>query len=116
MARHQLPGQLFDACDTIDCWANAGEIEPIATADIAVENITDVQCQTEPQPRHSRACERRDICLRLTCGGERALACLSLVVRDRKNRQQPIAHELQHFAPWSSITPQGACPSVRSLK
>jgi hypothetical protein len=37
-----MPGQLFDARGTIDCWADAGEIEPIAATDIAVENITEM--------------------------------------------------------------------------
>src|ERR1700741_1719914 len=50
----QLAGQLFDAGGTIDGWTNASEIKSIAAADITVEDITDVQCQAEPQPGHDR--------------------------------------------------------------
>ena len=48
------PGQLFGACGKIDGGPNAGEIEPIAAADIAVEDIADVQCQAEAQSQRSR--------------------------------------------------------------
>jgi hypothetical protein len=44
----QLRGQLFDAGGTIDGWTNASEIESIAAADIAVEDIADMQRQAEP--------------------------------------------------------------------
>ena len=50
----QLGGQLFDPGGTIDGWTNASEIKSIAAADIAVEDIADVQCQAEPQPRQDR--------------------------------------------------------------
>src|ERR1700730_13420229 len=39
----QRPRQLFEASGKIDGWTDAGEIEPIAAADIAVEDIADVQ-------------------------------------------------------------------------
>src|SRR5271167_726100 len=47
----QLTGQLFNARGKIDSRTNAGEIEPIAAADIAVKDIADVQRQAEAQPR-----------------------------------------------------------------
>src|SRR5919109_1727696 len=72
----QLAGQLFHACGKIDGWPNTGEIEPVAAADIAVEHIAYVQCQTKPQSRHCRACERRDVRLRLARGVEGATAHL----------------------------------------
>src|SRR5262245_4358530 len=53
----QLAGQLFDARCKIDSGPDAGEIEAIAAADIAVKDIAYVQGQAEPQPRHRRAGE-----------------------------------------------------------
>src|SRR5215470_14027389 len=53
----QLAGQLFDARGEIDGRTNAGEVEPIAAADIAVQDIADVQGQAEAQPGHGRAYE-----------------------------------------------------------
>src|SRR6516162_8758727 len=59
LARSQDPapqraGQLFDARGAIDSRTDAGEIEPIAAADIAVEDIADMQGEAEAQPRHRR--------------------------------------------------------------
>src|SRR6202008_2247843 len=61
----QFAGQLFEASGKIDGWTNAGEIKPIAAADIAVEDIANVQCQAEAQPRQGRARKFGDIYLRL---------------------------------------------------
>ena len=51
----ELAGQLFDARCKIDRGPDAGEIEAIAAADIAVEDIADVQCQAEAQSQRGRA-------------------------------------------------------------
>src|SRR6202035_1248769 len=64
----QLAGQLFDARGEIDGRTDAGEVESIAAADIAVEDIADVQGQAKAQPGHGRACECGYVRLRLACG------------------------------------------------
>jgi len=52
----ELAGQLFNACGTVDGRANAGEIEPVAAADIAVEDIADVQRESvRAQSMHDAA-------------------------------------------------------------
>src|SRR5580704_16235108 len=81
----QLAGQLFNSRGEIDGRTDTGEVKAIPAADIAVEDIANVQGQAEAQPGHGRARKFGDICPRLTCGEECPLTHLRLVVGDRKN-------------------------------
>src|SRR6516225_2455163 len=67
----QFTRQLFDALGEIDCRTDAGEVEPIPAADIAVEDIADMQGQAEAQPGHRRLRQFGDVRLSLARGGER---------------------------------------------
>ena len=45
----QLAGELFQPRGEIDRGADAGEIEPVAAADIAVEHLSDMQSEAEAE-------------------------------------------------------------------
>src|ERR1700734_1765022 len=46
----QLAGDLLQPCCEIDGGADAGEVEPVAAADIAVEDLADMQRNPEAKP------------------------------------------------------------------
>jgi len=90
----QPTGQLLHASRQIDGLADAGEIETVAAADIAVKDLAQMQRQPEPQPVEmldsGRLGQRLDIRLRRTGGGERAAASfgrVGIASGDRKDRQ-----------------------------
>ena len=101
----ELRRDLLQPRREIDRRPDAGEIEPVAAADIAVQHLADVQRQPEAdrvRRRRPAACRaRRSARSRLARGGERPAADLVRVVavrRQRENRQQSVADELQHLA------------------
>src|SRR5215469_17645140 len=90
----QPTGQLLNARRQIDGLADAGEIETVAAADIAVKDLAQMQRQPEPQPAEmldpGRLGQRLDIRLRRTGSGERAAASfgrVGIAFGDRKDRQ-----------------------------
>src|SRR5262249_55871620 len=90
----QSTGQLLHACCQVDGLADAGEIETVAAADIAVKDLAQMQRQPEPQPVEmldlGRLGQRLDIRLRHTGSGERVAASFARVgiaSDDRKDRQ-----------------------------
>src|SRR5215472_14515698 len=90
----QPAGQLLHACRQIDRLANAGEIQTVAAAYIAVKDLAQMQRQPEPQPVEmldlGRLGQRLDIRLRHTGSGERAAAGfgrVGIASDDRKDRQ-----------------------------
>ena len=102
--RLSLAGDLFQPRREIDRGADAGEVEPVAAADIAVENSSDMQRDAEAKPFDGvadRILQVGDAGAGFVGGFEDARANLLLVADifvDRENREQPVAHVFQHFA------------------
>src|SRR5205814_1275231 len=97
-------GQLLEPRREIDGGADAGEIEPVAAADIAVENLADMQRDAETEALDVVAelvLHRLDAGAGFARGFEHVAADLLLVADifvDRKHREQPVAHIFQDFA------------------
>ena len=94
--------ELLEARREVHRRADAGEIQPVAAADIAVEHLAQMQRQTEADaPRSPAALERLDVCAALRAP-RRARVRRPRRRRRRpvagKDRQQPVAHEFQHLA------------------
>ena len=108
MVRCSLAGDLFQPRRQIHRRADAGEVEPVAAADIAVENSPDMQRDAEAKPLDGvadRILHLGDAGARLVGGFQHVRADLPLVADifvDRKNREQPVAHVFQHFAAMRS--------------
>ena len=102
--RPSLAGDLFQPRRQIDRGTDAGEVEPVAAADIAVENSPDMQGDAEAKPFDGvadRILQSATLARDSLGGFEDARANLLLVADifvDRKNREQPVAHIFQHFA------------------
>src|SRR5262249_46745261 len=86
----------------IDRGADAGEVEPAAAPDIAVEDAAEMEGEAEPHlvlARWNR--ERRDIGARRPGGGKRPRrdgGGTSGSIAERKGGEKPVPHQLQHFA------------------
>ena len=99
----QPAGDLLQPCGEIDGGADAGEIEPVAAADIAVQNFPDMQRDAEAEALDGfadRVMHRLDAGAGFARGLQHVAANLPDVADifvDRKHREQAVAHELQHF-------------------
>ena len=96
--------RFFPAGREIDGRTDAGEVEPVAAADIAVQNFSDMQRDPETKTLDgfaNREVHGFDIGAGLAGGcqdvGANILRIAGLL-RDRKHRQQSVTHELQDFA------------------
>ena len=100
----QPAGDFFQPCREIDGRPDAGEVEPVAAADIAVQNFSDMQRDAEAKTLDGfadRVVHGVDVGAGLARGFQNVGADLLGIAdrfRDRKHRQQPVAHELQDFA------------------
>src|SRR5262249_23837521 len=88
----QFAGELLEPRGQIYCGANAGEIQPVSAADVAVQDVADVKRQSETHAAYffsGRAIQRSDVSARLVCAGQRACANLRgvAVVADREDGQ-----------------------------
>ena len=87
----------------IDGGTDAGEVEPVAAADIAVQNFSDMQRDPEAEALDSFSygvIHRIDTGAGLARGFQYARANLlniAVLLRDRKDGEQPVAHEFQNF-------------------
>ena len=98
----ELGGNFLQTGGEIHRRSDTSKIEPVAATDIAIHHLTDVEREPEADGRFTLAGRQlgnpRPEFART---GERAmanLACIA-VAGDWKNRQQAVAHELEHFAP-----------------
>src|ERR1700720_2860357 len=97
-------GNLFQPGRQIDGGTDAGEVEPVATADIAVQNFSDMQRDPETKALDgftNREVHGFDIGAGLAGGGQDVAANflrIAWLLRDRKYRQQAVTHEFQDFA------------------
>ena len=100
----QPAGDLLQPRGEIDGGTDAGEVEPVAAADIAVQNLPDMQRDAEAEALDGvadRIMHRFDAGAGFARGLQHARADLLGIAdlfRDRKHREQPVAHELQHLA------------------
>ena len=99
----QPAGDFLQAGCQIDGRADAGEIEPVAAADIAEQNFSDMQRHPETEALDGfadRVMHRIHAGAGFPRGLQHVAAHLLGVAyrfRDRKHRQQAVAHKLQHF-------------------
>src|SRR5258707_1127383 len=103
-------GQLLDARREVHRRADTGEVQSVPATDIAIENAAEMERQSEPHALGTlttrRALECCDVCPRGAGRGQHPPADLAeipialdfRVSGDPKDREQPIAHEFQHFA------------------
>src|SRR3984885_1123341 len=97
-------GDFFQPRRQIDGGTDAGEIEPVAAADIAEQNFSDMQRHPEAKALDGfsdRIMHRIDTGAGFPRGLQHVAANLLRVlyrIRDRKNREEPVAHELQGFS------------------
>src|SRR5262249_39574728 len=82
---------------------NAGEIQPVAAANVAVQDLPKVERQSKTHATYlgsRRLIDRSDICTCLICGSQCASTNLSRVgvASDREDGQEAVAHELENFA------------------
>ena len=98
----ELRGDLFQPRRKIHRRPDAGEIEAVAAADIAVHHLADVQREPEADRilAFRRARQFGDACPHFPRAGKRAAANRGRVgvAGDRKNRQQAVTHEFEHLA------------------
>src|SRR5258706_2927725 len=99
----EAAGDFFQPRRKIDSGTDAGEVEPVAAADIAVQNSPDMQRDPEAEALDSFSygvIHRIDTGARLARGFQYARANLlnvAVLLRDRKDGEQPVAHEFQNF-------------------
>src|SRR5271155_3766870 len=104
----QAARHLFQPRRKIDGRADTGEIEPVAAADIAVENLSDMQSYTEAEPLDDLADRKLhgpDIGARLAGRFKHLRAGISDIADiliERKHREQSVAHEFQNLAAMGS--------------
>src|SRR5260370_28206050 len=100
----QAARDLLQPRSEIDGGPNAGEVEPAYAADIAEQDVTNMQRHTKTKAFDliaARIVHGIDIGGGLAARFKRAAADLgeiSAVLRDRKHGKQPVAHEFQDFA------------------
>ena len=98
----ELGRDLFQPGREIHRRADAGEIEAVAAADIAVHDLADMKRKAEPDRRLVLAGRRQlgDALLEFLRARERAPTNLAdFILRgDGKDRQQAVAHEFEHLA------------------
>src|ERR1700760_4698012 len=99
----QAACHLFQSSGEIDRRADAGEIEPVAAADIAVENLSDMERHAETKPLDGLADPKLhglDIGARLASCFQHLrarLADIADILIERKYREQAVAHEFQNL-------------------
>src|SRR5262249_1315238 len=95
---------LLHPCGEIDGRADAGEVEPAGAADIAEQDLADMQRDAETKTLAVVACRIAhgiDTGARLARRLQHARADraeIAAVLLDRKHRQQAVAHEFEDFA------------------
>ena len=100
----QAARDLLQPRSEIDGGPNAGEVEPAYAADIAEQDVTNMQRHTKTKAFDlitARIVHGIDIGGGLAARLKRAAADLgeiAAVLRDRKHGKQPVAHEFQDFA------------------
>ena len=101
-AQHRAPellGEALEPADQVDRRAEHGEVEPVGAADVAIDDLADVQRRGEGERQgvRGRAGERvlgaLDRLQRRPAGG-RAVAA----GRHREDREHAVAQELEHVA------------------
>lgn len=107
MVRWRRPA-IFQPCGEVHRGTDAGEIEPVAAANIAVEDFSDMQGDAEAEALDSLANLEMH---RFDAGAGSArrlqhaaadLMDIADILVNRKHRQQPVAHELQDFPALAS--------------
>src|ERR1700734_2041992 len=97
-------GDFFQPGRQIDGGTDAGEVEPVAAADIAVQNFSDVQRYPKSKALDGvadRVAQGPDAFAVLARSLQHVAADLSdiaVLFGNRERREQAVAHELQHFA------------------
>src|SRR4029077_7960990 len=100
----ELAGDLFQSRSKIDGRANTGEVEPVAAADIAVQDCSDMQCEAETETLlvlPNRKSHVSDTGAGLMGGFQNVTANLlgiTYIFVDREDREQPVSHIFQDFA------------------
>src|SRR5665213_1177039 len=100
----QAARDLFQPGREIDRGPDAGEVEPVAAADVAVENLSDMQREPEAESLDrlpERIAHRLDAGAGFARGLEHARTDLlnaAVLIRDRTHCEQPVAHEFQNLA------------------
>src|SRR6516225_5071644 len=97
----QFAGELFEARGQVYRGADAGEIEPVSAADVAIQDVADVKRQSKTHAadfNSGRPIQRSDVSARLICAGQCARANLRGValVSNREDGQQAVAHEFEN--------------------
>ncbi len=100
-------GQAFEPERQVDGGADHGEIQSIQRADIAVDDVADVQAdpgfEDGPFGPGAAAVQRVEPGQRGASGGERAGRGIGFIMSvDTKDREHAVADELQHVAPLGS--------------
>src|SRR5262249_9208635 len=88
----QFAGEVLEPRGQIYRGANAGEIQPVSAADVAVQDVADVKRQSETHAADffsGRPSQRGVVSARLVCAGQCACANLRgvAVVADREDGQ-----------------------------
>src|SRR5262249_3510391 len=99
----QFARELFEARGQVYRGADAGEIEPVSAADVAIQDVADVKRQSKTHAadfNSGRPIQRSDVSARLVCAGQCAGANLRgvAVVSNWEDGQQAVAHEFENFA------------------
>jgi len=98
----QAAGELLEPRRQIYRGADAGKVQPVAAADIAVEHVAQMKRQSKAHRGAVAACgpQSRDFRARDMRGLERRGAHGRVVraLPDREYRQQPVAHEFKNLA------------------
>src|SRR5450631_4615609 len=99
----EAAGDFFQPRREVHRGADAGEVEPVAAADIAVENFSDMQGDAEAEAL-DRSADRKMHRFHAGAGFARRLqhtaadlTAIADIFVNRKHRQQPVAHEFQNL-------------------
>src|SRR5262249_32690991 len=92
--------QPLQACRQVYRRPDAGKVEPVRGADIAVEHIADVQGDAVARACTGPIGERCDRVPNLRCGAERGPAHVAWlgIPGERENREETVAHEFEDLA------------------
>jgi hypothetical protein len=98
----QITGERFEPGGQVDGGADGRKVEPAGAADVAVEDVAEMQRHAVAMDRFANLLAlhvgRRDAQLGFPGRGERRLAGRAGIAGHGEDREQAVADELQHLA------------------